>query len=357
MLRFTDPGGRGYNTIGTSQANLLAWWTGTSTGAPSFTIFSGGRNGGNCLRITTVVAAARVSRTLDVQATWGIAFAINPHAVAGSNQLFALLDGSSIQCDLRMNIDGTLTVTRNGTALGSTSAALPMNVWTHVEWKTLIGSAGTSQVRINGATPAAISYTGNTQATGNSSANVIQLGNNVGTPSVTIDFDDVVIYDGQANDPQNNADINDFIGDCAVSWLLPTAIGTNNQWTPSTGLAVDGNNYDRVNDPTPPGDSNYVESSTTNAIDSYAIADLPTAAANIKSVQLMHYAKKTDAGSRSMAGVIRTGSTDYLGPTLSLPSSYTYNITGTWGKNPSGTPAAWTKANIDGLEIGQKQLT
>jgi hypothetical protein len=355
MFRFGDPGGRGYNAVGTSQVNLLAWWNGSNTTPANFSITSsGGRNGGNSLHFS-IAGAGYISKTLDAQATWGIAFAIKVSAFPSGGAIFQLIDAGTTQIELRLNTNGTLKVTKNnGTALGTTTTAIAVSTWTHVEWLTTINnSTGTTQIWINGVS--ALNLTSqNTRNTANNSADQVILGSfvNNSTGTTTVDLDDIIVYDGQSNDAQGNPDIHSQIGDCSLTWLLPTGAGTNTAWTASSG-----SNYACTNEATPDGDTSYVSSSTTNQIDTYATADLGAGVNTVKSVMLMHYSRKDDSGSRSIAGAIRTNSANFVGNTISLGNSYAYTVAGAWGQNPSGTPAAWTPADVNNIEIGAKEIS
>ncbi len=353
MFRFGDPGGRLYNALGTSQVNLLAWWTGPSGSTSNFTLTaSGGRVTGSSLHSTLV---GILSRVFDAQATWGVAFAIKITALPGSSgntPMFCLVDSGTTQIELRIFFDGTVRVTRNGIAntLGTTSITIPTNVWTHVEWlSTINNTTGTTQVWINGVS--ALNLTGqNTRNTANNSANAVYHGGFItgGGTAGSYDFDDIIIYDGQSNDPQGNPDIHGQIGDCHLDWLLPTGAGTTTQFTPDTG-----SNYARVNEATPDGDTSYVQDSTVGHIDTYAMANLAAGVASVKSIAVVQYAEKVDSGSRSMKAEIRTNSANFSHTNAySLGNSYQYFMN-VWGQNPSGTPANWTPSDINAIEVGQ----
>lgn len=349
MFRFGDGGGYPYGTIGGSAVNLVAWWNGTTNLATNFSLTSGGAfDGRNSLHVQ--LANSYISKTLDAQSTWGIAFRIKFGVPLGVCILFGLYDSGTLQCDLRMNTDMTLSITRNGTTLGSTPP-LVLGGWNHVEWKTVINnSTGTIDVKVNGVSVLSLTSQ-DTQNTANASANSVRFGNLSGSFGLFSDYNDIVIWDGQTTDPQGNSDIHDFIGDCGLSWGLPTGAGTTTQFTPDSG-----SNYARVNEATPDTTS-YVEDSTVGHIDTYAMADLPASAVSVKSMAVVTYAEKTDVGSRTFCAELRTNSANFAGSTSqSLGNSYAYYFNN-WGQNPSGTPANWTVADINAIESGQKVLT
>jgi hypothetical protein len=362
MFRFGDPGGRIYTSAGTSMANILAHWTSWNTnlsGAPSTTRWSvsagNGRTTGSCLRLAPNSNEwFYLTKTLDARQTWGIAFAYKTSILPNSTNTPALViifDGTSNQVDLRLNADGTLSITRNGTVLGTSTRSITTNTWNHFELKVKIDpSTGTAELRVNG-----VAWIGpltglNTRATANSTANVIAIGNasQYGT-APNADYDDIIVWDTQTTDANGFTDISDFIGDCGLSWLLPTGAGTTTQFTPDTG-----SNYARVNEATPDGDTSYVSSSTVGNIDTYAMADLGGTVSGVKSVASILYARKDDVGSRGIKAELRSNSGNTVHTTeLSLSNSYLYYFSN-WGQNPNnGSPTNWTVAAVNALEAGQ----
>lgn len=350
-FRFGDPGGRVYGSAGSGNANFLAYW---GIVAASFGTWSvqaaGGRSGGSSIRFTTISAGQTnyLTKSLDSQPTWGVAFAMR-FSVLTNGIVAAFDDSGTNQVDLRVNADGSFSITRNGTVLGTTQPILAINSYCHVELKTTIHpSAGTAQLWVNGSQRLNLSSQ-NTRATANSSANQFRIGgaSTFGSTSLAADWDDLIVYDGQTTDANGNADITGPIGDCALTWLLPTGAGTTTQFTPSTG-----SNFAAVDDAIPNGDTDYVESTTVGQKDTYALADLPANIVTVKSVAMVHYVRKTDAGSRQMGAVLRSGGTDYTHPTgVDLSDSYLYSFRN-WGSNPSGA-AAWTPTAVNALEVGQ----
>jgi hypothetical protein len=354
MFRFGDPGGRMYTAAGTAAANILAHWTSLSATSAWSVSASNGRTTGSCLRMAQSNQNTAIFKTLTSQATLGIAFAFRSGgAQITSGPSMAGFYDTTAQVDLRLNSDFTLSVTRAGTVLGTTSSGLNLNSYAHIEFKvTFHPSAGTVDVWINGVNR--LSLTGqNTRATANSSANAVYIGNpsiNPNNQVGTWDYDDIIVYDGQATDANGNADITGPIGDCGLAWLLPTGAGTTTQFTPDTG-----SNFARVNEATPDGDTSYAESATVGNIDTYAMGDLAGTVTTIKSVASIQYAKKTDVGARGMKAELRSGGGNAAHATeIALGNSYLYYFSN-WGRNPNnGSPADWTPTAVNALEAGQQ---
>ena len=108
-LRFVD----GFDHYVT--ADITKKWNSNNSGVISSTA---GRRGGGSLRWVSGNSNNAVVKTLDAQATWILGVALSVSSVPSLTSTFLrLLDAGTVQCDLRINVDGTLSVTRNGTAL------------------------------------------------------------------------------------------------------------------------------------------------------------------------------------------------------------------------------------------------
>jgi hypothetical protein len=351
-FRFGDPGGRVYGTI----TNILAYWSVVTTTAPWSVSAGNGRSTGSCLRLAMAATTNTIYKNLDNQATWGIAFGFKPSVAQATNaySVAFFADSGTPQVTLRLNTSGTLSVYRGtssgGTLLGTTATSISYGSWNHIEFKTTINATtGTVQVWINGVSQLSLTSQ-NTRNTANSSANQIVIGTDTTTTPTASnwDYDDIIVYDGQTTDAANNPDITGPIGDCGLAWLLPSGAGSSTQFSPDSANP----NYSRLTDTTPDTTS-YVESSTVNNLDLYALTDPAANVGTIKSLQVISYARKTDVGSRGARAVLRTASTNYVHTNeISLSDSYLYYSSG-WGVNPN-TGVAWTTADINGLEIGPK---
>ncbi len=354
MFRFGDPGGRMYTSVGTSNVNLLAWWTSVGSSSTWSVSATNGRTGGSSLRCVHS-GYDFLQKTLDAQSTWGVALAFRtttlPTAAAGI-VVASFIDGTTTQVDFRVISTGQIVITRNGTVLGTSTNSILTNAYYFMEMKVLINSStGTAELRVNGVAWIGPLTSQNTQATGNASANVVSLSTstNVNTSAFTADYDDVVFWDGQTTDANGFSDIHDFIGDCGLVWLLPTGAGSTTQFTPLTG-----SNWSEVNEATPDGDTSYVEDSTVGQLDTYAMADLAGTAVTVKSLACVSYARKTDVGSRGMKTELRSASANASHATeISLGNSYIYNFQN-WGQDPNnGSATNWTPTSVNAVEAGQ----
>lgn len=347
MIRFLDPGGRVYGTVGTSNANLLAYWTSVGGGVPSIAA-SGGRTSGSCLRFG---GFASMTKILDSQATWGVAAAVKFFNVGSAFTFLNLTDSGTSQVDVRANTDGTLSITRNGTVLGTTSISVTGSTWYHVEMKaTIHPSAGAAQLWVNGVSRIGPLTGINTRTSANSTANTWVLG----TPatSTSVDYDDIIFYDGQTTDAYGNTAVVGPIGDRGVLARALASDGTYAQFTPNSGTA----HYSRLTETSPDGDTTYNEDATVGHRDSFNPATLPVTVTAVVAKAIVGYARKTDVGSRQAGFSWRIGSTDYDHPTaIDLTDSYLYHLR--FADADPSTAAAWGLTNAGASQVGVKVVS
>lgn len=280
------------------------------------------------------------------QATWiaGMRFMLN--SVGAATTLIELADAASgAQVDVRFTTAGQLQVTRNGTVLATSSAAVILsNTWYHLAFKSLISATvGTYAVRLNGVAPAGLPDGSgqNTKAQTAATADTIRFKGSTGATNCTACDFYICDTTGSVN--------NDFLGDVRVTLLLPSGAGTYTEWTPLSGA-----NYTNVDETAFNGDTDYNYSGTVNQRDTYAMQDLASGYA-VKAVQVVMAARKDDAGSRSIATLVRQGSTDVVGTTVNLLDSYSF-YTQPYDQDPSDS-TAWTAAKVNSLEAGAKVIS
>jgi hypothetical protein len=322
----------------TAIGDYAGKWTAPGAGAVSP---AAGRFG-NGLR--TSAGAHSATRTFDSQATWVVGLAFRISALPSSSfGLFSFLDGAVIHCGVGVADTSGLLIAWRGTVatvLGTAAVAVAPNTWNHVEARVTIGDTGSVVVRLNGATVLTLPSV-DTRNAATASANIVRIGSGT-APSVTVDLDDVYVFDatGAAN--------NDLAGDCKVEQVLPSGAGATTAWTPSAGA-----NYACVDEAPPNGDADYVASATAGQTDTYAFGDLSVAGAGtVKAVQATVQARKDDAGSRSLAVVARPGGTDRVGATQAVGDSYAL-YPQVWDTNPD-TAAPWTVADVNAAQFGAR---
>ena len=263
-----------------------------------------------------------------------------------TNAVFLQLrDAGTVQVDLRLNADGTMSIRRNGTVLGTSTESVLLDRWYFVEFKVLINNgAGTIDLRVN-----EISWISevaqDTQVTANNTANEIVLFHpNVGTQFY---IDDLHVMD------DSGAVNNDFIGDYRVEALLPNGAGNAAQWDrfPDTGEA----NYEDVDETPSDDDATYCYQNAAGLpqLDTHLMENLVTTAGLVAGVQTLLDARKDDAGSVTIQPVFRQGAADYVQSSVNLGDNYRYEREIV--ESDPDTAAAWTVAGINSVEFGYRR--
>lgn len=266
-----------------------------------------------------------------------------------SHRFLRMMDNVSEQISVRgdSGASGKLQITRNGTVLGSSTLALSLNTWYHMELKATIDPAvGGAELRVNG-----VAWIGplagiNTRATANSYSNGIAFTGQWDDQASrnTIYVKHVTVADS------SGAVANSFLGPVRVQVLNPIAAGNYSQWTPN-----DGTNANSVGEQFFDGDNSFVMSATANQIDTFAFTDAGIPSGTIHGIQHVFGARQ-DAGSfHTVASLQRTSGVDYAGTAQSAPGTYTF-LTEAISINPA-TSAGYTVSDIDNLEAGYKLVS
>ncbi len=273
------------------------------------------------------------------QSTLVAGFAFNRATTSGDQELYYFMDSATAQVAVAINILGQIYFKRGagGSTIASSSTQLSMNTWYYLEFKiTFHNTTGAIEFRINENVDVNSSPL-NTRVSSNNSANGFTFAANF-YGHYTDDFY-MLDTSGSAN--------NDFLGDVQVQSLLPSGAGAHTDFTPSTG-----SNWQNVDEVPSDGDTTYNESTTTNHIDTYAFGNLSASSATVLGVMVNYTARKTQAGSRNFAPVVRTNSTDFVGDEVSATASYKTNYQ-LYEENPDTTDP-WTVSEVNAAEFGIK---
>jgi len=295
-----------------------------------------GRNGGAGLSQSNQQAFKVLAAT---QATLNIACGLNftPNSNTLGNIVGpAFYDAGTVQVNLRIALDGTIAVYRGNTTLLGSSAigAYTNGIYNHIEVSaTIHPTAGAVQVWVNGASVINLTSV-NTRNTANSFVTQMAVtGPAFASSCITCD----IVY-GTTR-----------INDCRVECRMPTGTGTNAAFTPSTAVA----NWTTV-DETPPNTTDYNETATVNAIDSFAHAALAGSPTSISAVIVNVRAQNTTTGAGSIAPFLRSSTTDSPGTAVALNTSY-QDIQSVYETDPA-TGSAWANAAaVNAAEIGYKK--
>jgi len=283
----------------------------------------------------------------------GIAVNFSAFPASGNAFFYQYYDsvGAAGQVTFCVNSNGKLVMTRgatNGTVLATGTTTLLTNTWYYVEPKCKIDpTTGIAEIRLNGSVEA--TFSGNTRNTANTWTDLIYIGST--TSNVSILFDDWYILDTTAASPNNT-----YLGDKREVYFPANADSATaglNQWSTSPNQSA-GSHYLNVNS-VPGTGANYNFDANPGDRESYRHASLPGLTAGISWTTVRNKFEKDDAGSRSCALTMRSGTTDSVGPTISSPSSYSFankiDLV-----DPS-TGAAWTPGGVNNNEPGHQVIS
>lgn len=270
---------------------------------------------------------------------YGIAFKVN--AFSNPVSIVVATEGSLQHITLATNTNSGFSVYRgsvSGTLLGSsTNGILAANTWYYVEMGcTISDTVGTVEVRLNGnsASPV-INLT--SQDTKNGSTGLIdgfKIADEAGGSSDNFTVDDFYFADT-------------FLGDIKVESSLANGNGNYSDLIGSDANSV--NNYLLIDEATPNDDTDYVEGLTTGNKDTYTFTDLATTAGTVYGVQIVAYARKTDAGTRNFQTVARLSGTNTNSSSKALTNNYRYYHDMRETKPGGG---AWTITDYNNAEFG-----
>ena len=335
MLRFCD------SFDHYARADLLSKWT-SAVGAGS-QITTVGRNSTNGFRSRSLNTES-VTVQLDSRQEWwvGFAFAMNANTIA--IRIADWLDAASRQFGIASTAAGVLAVDRNGSVLDTGTTVLTAGLHYYIELYLLVGNAGVGayELKINGITE--FSDAGvDTQNTANATANQFRIGKDASN-AINSDYDDIYIVDDQGSAPNDT-----FLGDVRVQALFPNGNGNSSVFLGSDGNSTD--NYLLVDETANDGDTTYVQGSTVGDKDTYAFTDPTPGSGTVYGVQILPYARKTDAGVRDICTVARLSGTETDGPNQTLSTGYTY-LDDIRETKPGG--GAWTISDVTSAEFGVK---
>ncbi len=250
---------------------------------------------------------------------------------------FIFMDGSTNQLYFQIGVSGIPQIYRgDGTLLASASIAPATNVYHFFQIRAHIAdSGGTCEVRMNG-TPI-ITFTGDTKNTANAGANGWKVESSNGS---LMRFDNLIIFSSTGNAPNN------WTPETRIWDELPNGAGGTTQWSPSAGA-----NWQCVDEQPSNGDTDYVSASSSPLTDTYATPASATAGSVIYAVACHCTARKDDAGSNEIDGIVRVSSTNYAkGEAKAIAGTYA-RYRWLWDLNPN-TGNAWTPAEANAAEIG-----
>jgi hypothetical protein len=116
----------------------------------------------------------------------------------------------------------------------------------------------------------------------------------------------------------------------------------------------DTSNYTAVDDPQDTGDTDYVATSGSGNIDTYAITDLTPTVGAVLSVVVNMVVRDDAGGSPAVAAVVRSGGANYVGSSQNTSSGYN-DLQEMFDIDPA-TGVAWTISGVNAAEAGIKKV-
>lgn len=173
----------------------------------------------------------------------------------------------------------------NGNVLG-TFPALTQGVLYHFELKTYFhATEGEVSVRIDGVDVLTVSGL-NTLSFPCTRVRFLTGSGSSVAGDIEYFYDNLYVWDGTG--VQNN----DWLGDRSVIFLPVNSDGSSQDWSLSSGSDA----YDLLDNVPPDPSTDYIETSTLNAVSSFGVADLEHDQHDIAGVALWVQAQKTDSG-------------------------------------------------------------
>ena len=213
---------------------------------------------------------------------------------------------------------------------------LSLSAWYLIEVHVLISDTGVVEVRLDGILD--VSYSGDTKPGAEETINVCRYCGD------DVQFDDLAM-----NDTTGAVD-NSWCGDGKVVMLTPNANGDLSQLMGSDADQID--NYLLVDEFPKDDDTTYVEGSVVDEKDLYNFTDFGLNVQEIKRVWAEARARDTVADAGLVALALKTYATEYVGPDVTLFTTFTKQILGTVHTVNPNTSAAWTPAELDALQAG-----
>jgi hypothetical protein len=234
---------------------------------------------------------------------------------------------------------GQVGVGGSGGGGGAGVAVVSTGAWVYIEVHVKVaGSSGTVAIQVNGG-PYLATVPCNF---GSSALQMIELWNDTHSGGEYAYYDDLYVTD-------TSGTLNGFLGDCHVETIVPDAVGASSMFAPLSGA-----NWTNVDEKPPDDDTTYVSSTTPGDIDTYQMSNITLASGTVLGLKTNLYAKKDDAGFRSLAAVYRQGGTNYVGTGLTLSASYVCQSEIKELNPATGVP--WTIAEINANEFGAKLI-
>lgn len=309
-----------------SAADVL---TAGYSGAVGSVVAAGGRFGLGAVRLGSG-AGNSLQRAFPVGlASWAVGFVYSPKGAINVGSILRAQEGSTLHVDVRPSATDIVTVTRNGTLLGTGVTQFILGQDYVIQLKfTISDTVGTIDLYVNDNLE--ISLTGlDTKNGGTGLVDNFVWGGT--TNSTAQDVSEVYVNDTTGGAPNNTV-----WGSYRIVARRVTAAGNYAQFTPLS--STNASNVDEPNGHD--GDGSYNSSSTPGNIDSFQFGAVTPASGTVPAIMHRIVVRKDDAGVRTIAPVQRQSGTDVVGTSQTVTTAYAH-YTEVKETNPV-TGTAWT---------------
>jgi hypothetical protein len=280
----------------------------------------------------------------------------SPNFATPPSGFLGFMNAGVFQCYVTVDQSGAVKAYRgvpgSGTLLGTSGSTVSPTSYNYMEVQAVIGTgtSGSITVRSGGATILTVS---GVNTSNDSTVNLTQgvvgvIAGSTGTGISSADiayFDDLVLLDTTGGAPANT-----FLGDVRVQTVYPTGAGALTQWTPLTST-----NWSQVSETAMDSDTSYTVSGTNGQIDLFTQGGISVTPLTIFAVKIRLACRLDSAGGDTVAGELRSASTNYVATAQPVLSTYSY-LDFIWALDP-GTGIAWTKTGVNAAQIGYNRVS
>lgn len=255
--------------------------------------------------------------------------------------------GNGFQLTICFIRNGNIEVYRGdgngtGTLIATFTSVYTQYSWNHYQFKIVYDNvAGSVTLRKNGDLVDTFTATGlNTRNTANSYIDEIRLTQPQYWNQI-VWIDDFLVSDS------SGPTLNTWPGDIRCYALRPNGAGDQTDFTSTPTQA----NYLSVDEADPDG-ADYTSANVVGNTDLFAMTDLPSTPAVVHAVVARAIVQKADAGARSGALVLKSGTTVSPGTSTVLLTNW-QGLVQAYPTNPD-TGTAWTYGTVNSMQAGYK---
>ena len=250
--------------------------------------------------------------------------------------------------------DGRVVIHRTGNNGGSYQGVVDINVcdglWHHIEAAFKVdASTGISRLVVDGVESLQSITSGDTVGVVPMSDKRLDrvIFSSSSAQDVVYYFDDVIAYDdissGIAGDLTYTS--NFPLGEVRIETIQPNGVGTNSDWTPTSG-----DNYTNVDEDVADDDTTIVATGTATDLDTYAFSNLSGTPSSIYGVMIGSVGKASPGATTGIKHYTLSSAATDESAEITLIGAYQFNQTFV-GQDPN-TTAAWTEAGVNAAEFG-----